>query len=56
MKDFHLPANVKIPARSKAFYNFVNEKVHIYFIFSLEHCASVKDGCKNIRFLTIFFN
>jgi len=24
MKDFHLPANVKIPARSKAFYNLIS--------------------------------
>jgi methionyl aminopeptidase len=27
MKDFHLPANVKIPARSKAFYNLISDKV-----------------------------
>lgn len=26
MKDFHLPANVKIPQRSKAFYNLITEK------------------------------
>jgi len=24
MKDFHLPANVKIPPRSKAFYNMIS--------------------------------
>ena len=24
MKDFHLPKNVKIPGRSKGFYNFIN--------------------------------
>jgi hypothetical protein len=29
MKDFHLPANVKIPGRSKAFYNYVSERVKI---------------------------
>lgn len=26
MKDFHLPSNVKIPNRSKAFYNTISEK------------------------------
>ena len=27
MKDFYLPSNVKIPQRSKAFYNLITEKV-----------------------------
>lgn len=27
MKDFYLPHNVKIPARSKPFYNLITEKV-----------------------------
>lgn len=27
MMDFNLPANVKIPGRSKAFYNLIDEKV-----------------------------
>jgi hypothetical protein len=29
MKDFYLPANVKIPQRSKAFYNLITEKVKL---------------------------
>jgi hypothetical protein len=26
MKDFYLPKNIKIPGRSKAFYNYINER------------------------------
>lgn len=29
MKDFYLPNNVKIPGRSKAFYNLITEKVYM---------------------------
>lgn len=33
MMDFHLPHNVKIPGRSKAFFNLIDEKV--IFLYSL---------------------
>lgn len=36
MKDFYLPANVKIPARSKAFYNYISENV-TFFDNSVQH-------------------
>lgn len=36
MKDFYLPANVKIPARSKTFYNYISENV-TYFVISVQH-------------------
>jgi hypothetical protein len=46
MKDFHLPANVKIPQRSKAFYNLITEKV-IIKLFSIALFASLNVGSKS---------
>ncbi len=54
MKDFHLPANVKIPQRSKAFFNLITEKVTI-LILSIVHFVLQSAGWKNLIFLDIFF-
>lgn len=57
MKDFYLPANVKIPARSKAFYNYITENV-IYLLikFSIAPYVFVKDGLKKREFQLIFYH
>lgn len=46
MKDFYLPANVKIPQRSKAFYNLITEKVTLPLL-STVHSASPSVGCRS---------
>lgn len=54
MKDFYLPANVKIPQRSKAFYNLITERV-TYQLFSIVLSALQRDGFKSQTFLVTFF-
>jgi methionyl aminopeptidase len=46
MKDFYLPSNVKIPQRSKAFYNLITEKVEI-LLFSTARSLLPNVGSKN---------
>jgi methionyl aminopeptidase len=54
MKDFHLPANVKIPQRSKAFFNLITEKVTIN-LYSIAHFVSQSVGLRSSTSLGIFF-
>ena len=46
MKDFYLPSNVKIPQRSKAFFNLITEKVEM-FLFSTARSVLPSVGYRN---------
>ena len=55
MKDFHIPSNMKIPNRSKAFFNTITDKVINIIILSLIPCVSVRDGWKKWKFQLMSF-